>query len=293
MSDAAHTMMQSTTTDEAVRTALQPQPAIRRAQWITAKLVGYELRDVVRSRWILLYGLFFFAAAQTLIWFGGGTQSALIGLTHIVLLVVPLVGIVFGTMYLYSARDFIEMLLAQPVRRSQLYAGLYAGLALPLAAAFAVGIALPFLLNGIAADVVGAFWSILGAGMLLTLVFVGFAFPIALRHDERVRGLGVALGIWLLTCMIYDGLVLLVVTAAAAYPLEMPAIAMMLLNPVDLARTILLMQFDLAALMGYTGAVFDRFFGSALGTAVALGMLTVWAAVPFMVGMVRFRKKDF
>jgi hypothetical protein len=37
------------------------------------------------------------------------------------------------------------------------------------------------------------------------------------------------------------------------------------LNPIDLGRILFLMKFDIAALMGYTGAVFQRFFGSGLG----------------------------
>lgn len=260
---------------------------------VTAKLAKYELRDVLRSRWLVVYALFFLALAEGLLRFGGGTTHALVGLINVVLLVVPLVGIVFGTMYLYSARDFIEMLLSQPVDRKQLYAGLYAGLAVPLATAFVVGISIPFLLRGVPAPEAGAFASMLVAGTFLTLIFVGFAFPIAIRNDERVRGLGIALAVWLGLTVIYDGLVLLIIQVAADYPLEGAALAMMLLNPVDLARVLLLLQFDVAALMGYTGAVFERFFGSVLGTGASLGVLTLWALAPFLAGMYWFKRKDF
>jgi len=44
------------------------------------------------------------------------------------------------------------------------------------------------------------------------------------------------------------------------HPLEGPLIAGMLINPVDLGRVLLLLQFDLGALAGYTGALFERFF---------------------------------
>lgn len=260
---------------------------------VTSKLAAYELRDVVKSRWILVYGLFFFAVAESLLWFGGSVQTALVSLLNVLLLVVPLVGIVFGTMYLYSARDFIELLLSQPVNRRQLYAGLYAGLALPLSGAFVVGTGLPFLLHAGAGVDVAALGTMLFSGVALTLVFVGFAFPIAIMNDERVRGLGFALGLWLLTCLVYDGLVLIVIQLGADYPLEVPAIVLMLLNPVDLARTLLLLQFDVAALMGYTGAVFERFFGSVLGLGLSVGALALWVVMPFMLGLRRFAGKDF
>jgi Cu-processing system permease protein len=45
--------------------------------------------------------------------------------------------------------------------------------------------------------------------------------------------------------------------------------------------------------MGYTGAVFERFFGSALGTGVTIGALAVWVAAPLLVGLRRFVAKDF
>ena len=65
-------------------------------------------------------------------------------------------------------------------------------------------------------------------------------------------------------------------------------LALMLANPVDLARVLLLLRLDVSAPMGYTSAVFERFFGSAGGAALAL-----WVAVPAMLGARGFRRKDF
>jgi Cu-processing system permease protein len=45
--------------------------------------------------------------------------------------------------------------------------------------------------------------------------------------------------------------------------------------------------------MGYTGAVFERFFGSRTGTLVSLGALTLWAVLPLLRGLRQFRRKDF
>lgn len=260
---------------------------------VARKVATFELHDVLRSRWIIVYALFFAALAEGLLRFGGGTTQALVGLTNVILLIVPLVGIVFGTMYLYSAREYIELLLSQPVGRNQLFSGLYAGLVIPLTAAFVGGVSLPFLLRGVPAGEAGALVATLLAGTFLTLVFVGLAFPIAIRSDERVRGLALSLGVWLGLTVIYDAVLLIVLQAAADYPMEMPALIASLLNPVDLARILLLLQFDVAALMGYTGAVFERFFGSALGMAIALSVLACWAALPFVLGKALFRTKDF
>jgi len=79
----------------------------------------------------------------------------------------------------------------------------------------------------------------------------------------------------------------------ADYPLERPLLAVMLLNPVDLARVLMLLQLDVSALMGYTGAVFKSFFGSAGGMLLACGALLLWAAAPPLAALHLFRRKDF
>ena len=261
---------------------------------VTWKVVGYELRDVARSRWLLGYTLFFFLATDTLIRFGGGGSKALLGIMNVVLLLVPLVSTVFGTMYLYNAREFTELLLAQPVRRGQLYAGLYLGLLAPLSLAFLAGLLLPFAIHGTEAPGQWRTLAVLAAtGVVLTAVFAALSFLIAIRSEDRVRGLGTAVGVWLLFSLLYDGLVLLAVMRFGDWPLERPLLGAMLANPVDLARVLLLLQFDVSALMGYTGAVFEKFFGGALGIAVAVTALATWVAVPVALGARAFRRRDF
>jgi Cu-processing system permease protein len=62
---------------------------------------------------------------------------------------------------------------------------------------------------------------------------------------------------------------------------------------VDLGRVLLLLSFDVSALMGYTGAVYQRFFDGPGGVLLALLMLGVCAGVPFLLGLHWFRRKDF
>lgn len=259
----------------------------------TARIIRYVLSDVLRSRWVLAFAVFFLLLTDALFRFAGSGAGVLLSLLNVVLVLLPLVGLVFGTMYLYGARSFIELLLAQPVARRRLYAGLYAGLALPLAAAFVVGVALPFGWHGAAAGAAATLALLLGAGVLLTFAFVALAFVVALRFEDRAHGLGAAVLLWLLSAVVYDGLVLVLASALADYPLERPLIALTLLNPVDLGRVLLLLQFDVAALMGYTGAVFERFFGTSLGLLVSLAALLAWTAAPFALGASLFRRKDF
>ncbi len=259
---------------------------------IAAKVLRYELQDLRRSRWVFGYALLLLALTDALLRFGGGGPRALVSLLNVVLVLVPLVSVVFGTMYLYAARDFIELLLAQPVRRLELYAGLYAGLALPLAAAFVAGVGVPFVWAQGDAPL-GPLAMLLAAGVLLTLAFTAIAFLVSLVFEDRTRGFGVALLLWLAATALYDAGLVFVAMTWSDYPLELPLLGLTLLNPVDLGRVLLLLQFDNAALLGYTGAVFERFFGSALGIVVSASALLAWCGVPLWLAGRRFVRKDF
>jgi Cu-processing system permease protein len=267
---------------------------------VTRTLVAYQARNVARSRWLAGYALFFLVATDALLRFGGSDPTrALLSLSNVVLFVVPLVGLVFGTTYLHDAREFTELLLAQPVRRGQLFAGLSLGLTLPLAAAFALGTALPFAWHGLGEDAAAVaaarttLAALVGCGVLLTAVFVALAFLIATRADDKVRALGTAVGAWLALALVYDALVVVLVALLADYPVERPLLALMLANPIDVARVLLLLRFDAGAVMGYTGAVFARVFQGPTGLVIAGAALALWAAVPAALGLRAFRRRDF
>jgi Cu-processing system permease protein len=260
----------------------------------TLKIARYQLQDVVRSRWILFYGVFFLVITDALFRFGGSGERVLLSLLNVVLIAIPLVSIVLGAMYLYASREFTELLLSHPVRRRSLFQGLFLGLVLPLSLAFVLGIALPFWAHG---GVFQSGWGpigfLLATGVLLTVVFAALAFVVALATEDRIKGLGLCLGLWILFAVVFDGLVLLAVYLLGDFPMERVVIALSMLNPVDLGRILLLLNFDISALMGFTGAVFQQFFGSLQGKVVTAASLFLWAAAPLILGMRMFGRKNF
>jgi Cu-processing system permease protein len=260
----------------------------------TLKIIRYQLRDTFRSNWIVVYGLFFLITTDALFRFGGSGERVVMSLMNVVLIVVPLIALVLGAMFLYGAREYVELLLTQPIRRSSLFLGLYAGLTIPLSIAFLFGVGVPFLFHGgQTGESGGPVGLLLLTGVLLTCVFVAIAFSLALRTDDRIRGIGSALLVWIFFSVVHNGLVLLAVQLFSDYPLQHPVIAMTLLNPVDLGRILLLLEMDVSALMGFTGAVFTRFFGSGLGMTVTLAALITWLAIPLATGWRTFLGKNF
>lgn len=268
-------------------------PAVSRAP-ATAKVFKYQLSNVLRSTWAIAYMLFFLVVTDALFRFGGGGSQVVLSLMNVVLILIPLVSLVFGTAYLYNSREFVEMMLAQPVRRTDLFAGLFLGLTVPLVVGFVLGVGLPFLWHGgVASEYLPTLARLLFVGTMLTASFLALAFLIAVQFEDRVQGLGAALLVWAFLAIIYDGLLLLVAATFSAYPLETPMIVLGMLNPVSLARVLLLLTMDVAALLGYTGAAFERFFGTGMGTALSFLALLAWVVLPLWFARRRFVSRDF
>jgi len=61
---------------------------------------------------------------------------------------------------------------------------------------------------------------------------------------------------------------------------------------VDLGRILVLMQTEAAALMGYSGAIFNKFFNEWWGILGSLVVLVVWAVLPVGLSFSIFRRKD-
>ncbi|MEX0685544.1 MAG: ABC transporter permease subunit [Balneolales bacterium] len=258
------------------------------------KILKYQLRDAMRSKWIILHTLFFFLITDSLFRFTGEGDQVITSMMNVVLLVIPLFSIVLGVMYLYNSREYIELLLCQPVKRDHLFWGLYGGISIPMVLSFTLGVIIPFIMhNGLAWQPLQLAIMLIVTGVLLTVVFVAIACFLALTFEDKITGLGIALAICLFFTVIYDGLILLFIYGLADYPLQQPVIIISMLNPIDLGRIILLLNIDVSALMGFTGAVFQRFFGSALGQLTSISAMLMWVAIPCWLGRRAFLKKDF
>ena len=78
----------------------------------------------------------------------------------------------------------------------------------------------------------------------------------------------------------------------AEYPIEQAMVLITMLSPVDIARILILLQLDISALLGYTGAIFKAFYGSENGIIITFIILLIWAAIPFWISLKKFNNKD-
>lgn len=252
------------------------------------RIVKYIFYDLLRTRFILLYTVLLLISTVMLFQFDSDPGKIILSLLNIVLMVVPLVSIVFTTIHFFNSYEFIELMLAQPINRRVIFLSEFASLALSLSLAYLIGVGVPIVMYGAFSEG----FTLVFSGVMLTLVFVALAFLASVLTRDKAKAIGLALLFWFYFSLIYDGILLWVIFSFSDYPLEKITLALVALNPVDLARIVMLLELDISALMGYTGAFYKNFFGSNGGILFSTAVLLLWAALPLVIATRIFLKKD-
>ena len=196
--------------------------------------------------------------------------------------------VIFSTIYLYNSSEFIELLLSQPINRSKIWWSLCFGLVLSLLLSFFIGVGIPILIY--APGDVGLM--MLLVGLFISTVFVSIAFLSSIITRDKAKGIGISIMLWLFFALLFDGIVLFLLFQLADYPIEKMMVGITALNPIDLARILILLHLDVSAMMGYTGAIFKEFFGTSLGIVLVFVILFLWITIPYWVSLVKFKRKD-
>jgi Cu-processing system permease protein len=252
------------------------------------KVIKYVVVDILRNKIVLGYTIFLLAIAMSAFNLEDNSAKGLLSLLNIILIIIPLVSVIFSTIYIYNSTEFIELLISQPIRRKHLWSSLFTGLAGSLSFSFLLGAGLPILFY--APGAVGIVMTAMG--ILLTIIFVAIAMLAAVMTRDKAKGIGISIFLWLYFALLFDGLVLFILFQFQDYPLEKFMVVASSLNPIDLARILVLLKMDISALMGVTGAVFRDFFGSQYGLLIALSILTFWIGFIFWVSLRKFNRKD-
>jgi Cu-processing system permease protein len=237
---------------------------------------------------MIAYTAFLFIVSMSLFQMEENSSKAVLSLLNIVLIVVPLVSLVFSTIHWYNSYEFIELMLTQPISRKKVLISEYMGISSSLMTAFLVGVGIPMMIYNF--DSIGM--ALLLIGCLLTLAFTSIAFLASVKSKDKARGIGIALLLWFYFALIFDGLILLILFAFSDYPLEKITLVLASLNPVDLGRIFIMLQMDVSALMGYTGAVYKDYFNSNMGMLYTIAIMLIWIALPLVLSIRSFNKKD-
>jgi Cu-processing system permease protein len=252
------------------------------------KIIKYVLTDLLRNKIVLVYTLILFLFSFSLFSLEDSPAKGLLSMLNIILIIVPLMSVIFSTIYIYNSAEFIELLVSQPLKRRTIWLSIFIGLALSLSIAYFMGVGIVILIYQPST----AGLMIIVLGILLSIIFSSIALLAGVITRDKAKGIGVSIMLWLYFSLLFDGLVLFLLFQFADYPLEKPMILVSMLNPIDLSRILVLLNMDVSALMGYTGAIFKDFFGTQNGLIVSFSVLLLWIILPTWVSLRKFNHKD-
>ena len=254
----------------------------------------FEFYENIRNKWLFIYGLTFLALSALIVYLGVSDPLQAAGsLLSLVLLLVPLFSLVFGSISFSESLRFAEVLISQPISRRDIYLGKLLGLSSGLMLSFIFGMGLGTVFQvGLHESGTANYVLLLILGCLLTLTFLSLAFFLATVVRKRELLFGWVLLAWFGCFVLYDLVVVGVALLFGNYPLEIPMLIFVFFNPIDLARVVFLVHSDLSAMMGYSGAVFQKYLGHNAGVGLGAAVMLLWAIIPSWLGLAAFKRRD-
>lgn len=274
-----------------------------RADVLSAIAVA-EFRGALRGRFVQGFG-FLFAALSVGIALAGLSASGHLlvqgfvrtsaSLLTLSVYLLPLLGLILGASAFGTEDGGTELMLAQPIRRSDLIAGRTIGLALALGSVSALGF-------GIAAALVLAragpegflaylLIALLCTGVGLFGLAVGVAIGVVARR--RLRAIGGALGSWVLYAVVFDLAAIAVLQLSGSSQPGPWLLGVLLANPLDGVRTLGLVTLGADVLLGPTGAAMKQLLGENGGGFAVVASLLAWSAFALAFAVRRYQRRDF
>ncbi len=257
-----------------------------------------------RNRWVVSFAGLFAALTLAVAYFGMVTSgyaafqdfvrtaASLVNLGGFLL---PLFALLLGVFSFLANREYLEILVTQPIARSQVLLGRYLGLLLTVLGAASVGFGLPGVVIALTAGGEGAgqYALVVVYSCLLAVVFTGLSLLIVLATRRRQLALGIALGVWVFYELVYGMLMLATTVYLPAKVLKTVLLVGLVGNPIDLTRVLSLLQVGGPHLFGPAGATLVKLTGSAgWATAYGLAGLLVWVVAPLAGAVWLFRRQD-
>lgn len=249
-----------------------------------------EISNSLKNRWIFAYTILLGCASLSFIFLTGDAAKALLSLVVLINILVPLVSIIFCVGSWYQSESFTEILLAQPVARSSVFWARVLSLIASQALCLVLGLGAASYIAGLRST--GLLLLVL-VGTISAAIFTSIGSLIACTVQDRMKGTGLSLAIWIYFLTLHDALLLFFLYWFREYPMDLASSIFCLLNPIGLSRVVLLMKFDAPLLLGHSGALVRSLLESGRGWAWAALASAVWLVVPLLLSRRSFERRDF
>ncbi len=262
-----------------------------------------ELRDALRSRWLIAYAVAFTGLAVSLALIEGegdamsaqGFNRTTAGLINLCLVLVPVLAVILGADSIAAERDrgTLSTLLAQPISTTELLIGKYVGLSIAVWLAIAMGFGAAGLLIGLTRPVadVGNYALFIALSGALASAMLSIGVLVSVVAKARVRALALAVLMAFGMVLFYDlgaiGLALAI--SQSGRGLLLTALA----NPVEAARVLAVMSIEPdLGILGPLGSYLHEELGAARSAILLGGALFAWTVTPLGAALYVLRCQD-
>jgi len=257
-----------------------------------------------RNKWVAIFAITFALLTLFISYFGmvtsgysgfqdfARTSTSLIKLSGFL---IPLFSLLVGVFSFISHPEYLEILVTQPLNRSQVVIGKFLGLAFTLVGATIVGFTIPGIIISLSIGTEGAmgYMTTVLFIILQGLIFLGCAILIAQITKRQQLALGISIGVWIFFEVIYGIIILGTTIYFEAEILKYVLLFSLIGNPIDIARVLSLIAIGGLEFFGPAGATLYKLAGSqALAMLYGFCALAFWMIFPLIISIKLFKKHD-
>ena len=269
-----------------------------------AAIARQEFVIAMRARWIAVFSAVFGVLALAIAYFGTATagvagvqgfERTTASLLNLVLYLMPMLGLMMGTLALSRDRAGNELLFSQPVGREQvLYGrviGMFCGAAVAMLAGF--GLAGMLILWEIGSEGFSRYAGVVLLSLALAAVFLSLGALAGVGSASRTRAFGLALCLWFFFVLFYDLLIIGLAFVLRERTANLMIFASLFGNPVDLVRVSTVLTIGDPSIFGVAGAALLKFLGGEARSQMALLLgIAAWVLAPIWIAGRALRRLD-
>lgn len=271
---------------------------------MTASLVTFQARAVVRGRWSLVAILGFALAAAVVALLGlgsfrqlglGAVGPAAVSLLNLALLLPTAQALLLGALALSGEREsgFLAALRARGLGDRALIGATWLAVTLSawLSLLAGFGVVALIVAGSVPVEDLPVFLAVMLVCACCAAVAAAVGVLVGALVTNRLQASLVAVGAWFLLAL---GLDLLAIGLGVFLSLGEPAILLAVLaNPIESARVAALLLLDASgSALGTMGLYLDQTLGHVASLALLLGALLAWLVLPLALAAMVLRRRD-